>query len=81
MNSPRAIVRNVSIAMVAFGGMMTSHSVKKTTNWSVLIMPHKNFREEPSKIFSTTLPVATVFAAPFAALIVDSIAAAVPGSI
>ena len=69
------------MAMIAFGGMITSHSVKNTTNYRVLIIPQSSLSEDPSKMLTIMFPVATVLAAPFAASIVEAIASALPGSI
>ena len=62
INSPSAIFRNVLMAMTAFAGICACHSVKNTTNWSVLIMPQRSFREEPTRMLIAMLPVETAFA-------------------
>ena len=69
------------MAIIAFAGILAFHSVKKTMNCRVLIMPQRNFREAPSKMFINTFPVAMAFAVPYAASIVDKIASATSGSI
>ena len=68
------------IAISALAGIMTFHSVKKTTNCSVLIIPQRNLSEDPSKMLTMILPVVIVLAAPFAVSIVEAMAAAVSGS-
>ena len=69
------------MTMIAFGGIYTAQSVKKTTYCSILIMPQRSLSEAPRTILTKMLPVAIVFAAPCALSIVDVIAAACSGSI
>lgn len=62
--------------MVAFGGILTVHSVKNTMNWSVLIIPQRNFRDAPRTMLSAMLPEAKVFAELVAVPIAAPMAAA-----
>ena len=81
INSPNAIVRKVLMTMIAFGGICTAHSVKKTTNCSMFIIPQRSLSEAPRTMLIKMLLVAIVFAVLCALSIVDVIAAACPGSI
>ena len=56
INSPRAITRNDEIAIMTFGGYLVFHSVKKTTNCKVFIMPHSIFKDDPRIMFKIVLP-------------------------
>ena len=69
------------IARIAFGGIYTNHSVKKTTNCRVLIIPQRSLSDEPRIILTNILPVAIVFAVPCALSIAEVITAACSGSI
>ena len=71
-NSPRAIDRNSLIATMEFEGILTFHSVKNTMNYRVLIIPHRNFREEPRSKLTIRLPEAIIDVAPYVAAIVYS---------
>lgn len=81
MNSPRAILRKALITSSVVGGIYTSQSVKNTTNCSVLIMPQRSFKDDPSKILMKTFPVRIVLVAEFAASMVLAMTSAVAGSI
>ena len=74
-------MRNSYITASVVGGIYTSQLVKNTTNCSVLIMPQRSFKDDPSKMLMKTFPVRIVLVAEFAASIVLAMTSAVPGSI
>ena len=64
------------MAMFAFGGICAVHSVKKTTNCNVLIMPQRSLRDAPRIMLIAMLPEVKVFAVLVAVDIVAPMAAA-----
>ena len=82
MNSPSAIVRRASITIVTLAGFYAFyHSVKKTTNWNVLIMPQRSFSDEPRMMLIIVFAVITELELAIAPPTAPSIAAAIPLSI